>query len=116
MSYKKTASEERLAAMHHNDVKNIKVKYETLHDMNLKEEVWDTNSSRYITLESILMKLTHKNHPLFLAVEQGAGKFENNVNAVLNPRVKNQAKCWLSQECKFLTLKDIKEMKTLVVE
>ena len=116
VSHKKMTSEERLAAMHHNDVKNIKAKYETLCDMNLKEEVWDTKSSRYVTLESMLMTLKHENHPLFLAAEQGAGKFKNNVNVVLNPRVKNQAKCWLSQECKFLTLKNIKDMKTSVIE
>ena len=39
VSYKKTTSEERLAAMHHNDVRNNKAKFETLYDIKLKDEV-----------------------------------------------------------------------------
>ena len=116
VSYKKTTSEERLAAMHHNDVRNNKAKFETLYDIKLKDEVWNTENSCYETLESILMKLTNENHPLFLAAEQGAGKFQKNVNVVLNPRVKKYARSWLSQEYPLLTLKEMKEMKTSVVE
>lgn len=74
LSCRKTTSEERLAAMHHNDVKNIKAKYETLCDITLKEGAWDIEKSAHATLESILMKVKHENHPLFLAAEQGAGK------------------------------------------
>ena len=115
LSYRKTTSEERLAAMYHNDVRNIKVKYETLYDVNLKDEVWDTTNSCYVTLESILMKLMNESNPLFLAAEQGAGKFRNDVNVVINPRVKMHSKRWLSQEYPLLTFKTIKEMKTSVV-
>ena len=92
MSHRKTMAEERLVAMHHNDVRNIKGKDETLHNVNLKDEVWDAENSHFVMLESILMKVTHENHPLFLASEQGAGKFHCDVITVMNLRAKMHSK------------------------
>ena len=73
--HRKTAAKERLAPMNYNDVYNAKGKHETLCDVKLKEEVWGVENSRHVALESILMKLTHENHPLFLTANQGAVKF-----------------------------------------
>ena len=102
--YKKTIPEERLVAMCHDDVKNIKSRCETLCNVNLKEKAWNTAISRHVTLESVMMKAKIDNNPLFLAAEQGAGKFSNSVNVVINPKTKAQSKRWLSHDCPSLTL------------
>ena len=39
----------------------------------------------YVTMETILMKAKIEKDPLFLAIEQGTGKFKNNLNVVINP-------------------------------
>ena len=68
-----------------------------------------------MTLEGILMKVNHKNHPLILAAEQGAGKFSQNVNVVINPKVRKYSRNWLHQNYPALTLKNMKDMKTSVI-
>ena len=55
--------------MHHNDVKNIKARFETLYGVNLKDEVWDTVNDCYVILEQVLMNEKNENDPLFFAVE-----------------------------------------------
>ena len=62
--------------MHHNDVKNIKSRYKMLYEVNLKDDVWDKVNNCYVKLEQVLMTENNGNDPLFLAVEQGAGKFK----------------------------------------
>ena len=115
MSCRKTVVEERLAAMHYNNVHGVKGKCEILHDVNLKDEVWDVKNSCHLTLESFVMKAMHENHPLFLATEQGAGIFHNDLNIVINARVKMHSKNWLAKAHLVLTLKNMKEMKTSIV-
>ena len=55
--------------MHHDNVRNINTKYETLCNITSKDEVWDAVNNCHMTLESILMKVNYENHLLFLAVE-----------------------------------------------
>ena len=69
LSYRRAILEERLAVMHHNDVKNIKTHFEILYGVNLKDEVWDTVNDCYAILEQVLMNEKNENNPLFLAVE-----------------------------------------------
>ena len=101
--------------MHYNNVRIIKAKHKTLHDVTLKDEVWHITNSCYVKLESVLMKLKNESQPLFLAAEQGAGNFSNNANAVINPKVEMHSKYWLFQDDLLLTLKNMKEMKISVV-
>ena len=37
--------------MHYDNIKNIKSRYETLYDAELKDDVWNTENDRYIELE-----------------------------------------------------------------
>jgi len=85
MSYRYTSSDERLTAMYRNDRHNIKTRYETLFNVNLKDEVWDGNKDKYVKLEDVLVEVKSDKNPLFLAIEQGAGKHDKDVNVVINP-------------------------------
>ena len=62
------------------------------------------------------MNEKNENDPLFLVVEQGAGKYKNDVNIVINPKTKMLSKKWLREEYPLLTMRDMKEMKTSVIE
>ena len=46
-----------------------------LYDTKLKDGVWETVNNCYVTLEHMLIMAKNGNDPLFLVVEQGAGKF-----------------------------------------
>ena len=77
MSHKLNASDERIGAMHYNDVMNIKARHETLIGASTNERIV-VDSVRKETLESMLMKVQDRNDKLFIAVGQGVGKFKNN--------------------------------------
>lgn len=115
MSYKHTTSDERLAAMYRNDRNNIKSRYETLFEVNLKEEVWDNKKDQYVKLEEFLVEVKHNENPLFLAIEKGAGKHEKDVNVVINPQTRVQSRLWLHEEYTKLILKETKLLHTSVV-
>jgi len=68
LSYKLNTSDERMGAMHYNDVINIKARYETLIGASLDERIL-VESRRQETLESKLMTVQDGNDKLFLAVE-----------------------------------------------
>ena len=101
--------------MHHNDVKNIKSRYETLYEVNLKDYVWDKVNNYYVKLEQVLMMEKNGNDPLFLVVEQGAGKFKQDVNVVINPKTKMQSRKWLVEEYPQLITQNAKEKKSSVI-
>ena len=84
VSYRNTTSKERLTAMYHNDKKNVKARYETLVNVNLKVEVWDNKNEKYLLLEKVLIEVKSNNDKLFLVVEQGVEKYKKNVNLVVN--------------------------------
>jgi len=113
ISYRNSPSQEKMAAMHHNEMANGKAKYETLYNINLKDEVrYDDEQS--VTLEKALMDETSNGHNLFLAAEQGSGKFENDVTVIINPRVKVEAWKWLSEEYGKWEVYQDREMMTSV--
>ena len=90
MSYRHATSDERLAAMHRNDRCNIKSRYETLFNVNLKEDVWDEKKNKYVKLEEFLVEVKKDENPLFLAIEKGTGKHDKDANAVINPQTRAQ--------------------------
>ena len=90
--YWKATTEERLATMHYNDIKNIKAWYETLYDAQLKDKVRETVNNCYITLEDVLMLVKNSTNPLFLVGEEGARKFNQNENIVINSKPKLQSR------------------------
>ena len=97
ISYQNLPSQEKLLAMYYNDMKNVKAKYETLYNMNLKDEVMydDMNS---VTLEKAIMDVKINQNNLFLSAEKGLGKFENNVVVIINLKMKVEAWKQLTEE------------------
>ena len=115
VSYKKTTSEERLASMHFNDMKNIKAQYESMFNTLLNERII-VESRQQVTLESHLISLTEGGQQLFIAAEQGVGKYENNVTVILNPKMIKKAKQWLANKYQKLNFEETKERKLSVNE
>ena len=62
------------------------------------------------------MLLKDRNEYLFLAVEQEAGKYENNVMVIINPRTSRKSKQWLVNEYPKLNFCKQKKHKTSVNE
>ena len=66
-------------------------------------------------MAEVILKASHGDEKLFLALEQGSGKFKEHTNVVLNPKLKNRARQWLLTEYPLLTLLDCAPAKTSVV-
>ena len=113
VSYKHTTSEERLASMHYNDMKNIKAKYESLNNAMLKERIM-VESRRQELLETVIMKAQHNGQNLFLAAEQGSGSFADSVTVVVNPKMTNRAKQWIAVDYLQLSFREEKTRTTSV--
>jgi len=113
ISYKLSDSAQRLGAMHSNEMTNIKSRFETLYNVKLNDTVYQ--GIERITLEDILLKEKYGIHNLFLAIEQGSGKFSNHINVVLNPPVKDQARRWLVSEYPLLTFLNAQASGTSVI-
>ena len=92
ISYRNTTSQERLKAMYHNDNNNAKGKYEILENMSLNDEVINETNDKMILLEHVLIKVEKGGQYLFLAAEQGDGRYKNRVIVVLNPKMQQQAR------------------------
>jgi len=76
--------------MYNNDLINIKARFETLFDTKLKDTVYK-GTEKY-TLEDLILSLTHGPHNLFIAIEQGSGKYQNHTNVIINLLVREQAR------------------------
>ena len=63
-----------------------------IYNMPLKDMVLTPKSRSHIRFEKYLITLKHNNEQLFLAAEQGSGKFKNDITAVINPRATSQSK------------------------
>lgn len=115
LSYRLNTSEDRMGAMHYNDVINIKARYETLIDASLDESIM-IESKRQETLESRLMSVQDGNDKLFLAVEQGVGTYENNITVIINPKKIKKAKQWIVNDYPKLQFQETKERKSSINE
>ena len=85
--------QQRLAAMHYNDVINVKSRYEILFDVSVADKV-SFNEKEGI-LKEILLNVEDNDDRLFMAVEQGSGEGRNNIQVILNPSKKFKARKWL---------------------
>ena len=90
VSFKLSSSLQRLAAMHSNEMKNPKAKYETLFEIQLKDKALYQGTE--YTLKELIDQVQIKDIPLFLAIEQGTGKNSRHTQVVINPKVRNRAK------------------------
>jgi len=89
LSFKYSSSEERLGAMHANEVINVKARFETLYNVNLEQDMKYQEKTKM--LGQVLKEANHNQCPLFLAVENGSGVNKKDVHVVINPQVKLQA-------------------------
>ena len=60
------------------------------------------------------MMLKYNGEQLFLAAEQGSGKFEDNITVVINPRTASKSRRWLAIDSKALIFKNGKSIETSV--
>ena len=76
--------------MHANEYKNIKAWYEIIVDIKIDDFVIYQN--QYCKIKDLLLEQKTNNTLLFLATEQGAGKFTDDIHMVINPHMKQAAK------------------------
>ena len=91
-------------------MKNLKAKCETMCNVSLKDFVFIPDTRSYQKLEKHLMTLKHNNNQLFLAAEQGLGKFEQDVTVVINPRTTSKSREWLAIDAKTLSFEEGKTL------
>ena len=94
LSYKLDQPMAQIAAIHANDVLNVKARFEMLHGAKVDDEVHKDGKQR--KLEDSLREQKIDEEPLFITVEQGSGKSSLDVHAVMNPRTMSQGKQWLA--------------------
>ena len=88
VSCRNSMSQERVAAMCYDEMRNGKAKHETLFNVNLKDKVMDKEKDSYVSLETLLMNAKKNEHNLFLAAEKGARKFKQDVTVMMNSKTK----------------------------
>jgi len=112
LSYKRSTPAQRIAAMHYNDVINVKSRYEVLFDANVDDIVMFKEEEKI--LKEILFEANDNEERLFLAAEQGAGAGKNNIQVILNPQMKFKARKWLVEIYPEIIFKNQTENKTSV--
>ena len=101
-----------MAAMHSNEMINVKAKFETLHGVHLNDIVQYEGKSS--TLNALIKGIQSNNINLFLAAEQGTGKGKENVLIVINPKAKSKAIKWLMEDYPAVIFKEGNEISTSI--
>jgi len=112
VSYKRTATHFRVAAMHANEVLNVKARFETLYGVSVNELILHDNKE-YV-LEDFIMEQVDQEQKLFLAVEQSYSKYGHSVKVILNPKMKNKARKWIVEVYPQVIFQQPKEISTSV--
>jgi len=73
-----------MMSMYGNEMNNVKACYEILYNVGMDDEVVENNQC--IKLDDYLINIVDNTDRLFLAVEQGSGRYENSVIVIINPR------------------------------
>ena len=71
ISFKDTSSNKKIASLHINNMNNIPVRFESLIEINVKDEAYYNGKSDNV--RNLLLKIKYNNAPLFIGVEQGIG-------------------------------------------
>ena len=112
LSYRRTAPNLRIAAMHANEVLNAKARCETMCNANLKDAIAYDNKE--YSLEDFILNQKEQGQKLFMAAEQYSTKYRNNAKVILNPKIKNKARKWIADACPQAIFKQPNENKTSV--
>ena len=67
ISFKNTTLNNKVGALHLNNMNNIKVRFESLHNMNVFEEV--TYEEKIGTIRDILLSIKYNKAQLFMGIE-----------------------------------------------
>ena len=114
LSFKLNQPLVRIAAMHANDMQNVKARFETLYGAKIDDEVY--KDGKQGKLEETLREQKVEKEPLFIAVEQGSGKSALDVHVAINPRTMSEGKQWLVEECKSALFQNENNSATSVNE
>ena len=96
VSCRLSAPKQRLAAMHSNEMINIKSRFETLCQVSLHDKV--VYEENVCALKDLLLSVEDQGIKLFLAAEKGSGKHDGDANVILNPKVKGSSRKWLIEK------------------
>ena len=103
---------QRIAAMHANEITNVKARYELLYQANLGDQIMYDNQQ--YNLEDLILNQKEHRQKLFLAVEQTLGPNENCVQVIINPKLKNKARKWIVEVYPHVIFNKPNENKTSI--
>ena len=86
-------SEKRLAAMHCNEMKKLKARYETLFNARKRQLIKTKDEMK--SAEQTIRNVKANGANLFLGIEQGSGKHSEDVQITMNPMCKREALSWI---------------------
>ena len=98
--------------MYCNEMKNVKARCETLFNVR-KTQLIETNDET-LSVEQLIRNIKVNKDHLFLDVEQGPGKFTNDVHVVINHMRKKEAISWIVQKHVLVNISDGFEHKTSI--
>ena len=104
-SFSNSSKVERLRALQLNKLINVRVKCESLNNINVLEEAEYNNKKQ--TVAEVIMSAKVNGMPLFIGVEQGSGKNNVNTYVYFKPNMSTEAKEWISK--KFGTTFKVKD-------
>ena len=109
VSLKHATTEERLVAMHCNEMKNVKARRETLFIVRKWQLIKTKDETT--SVEQLIRNIKVNGVNLFLVVEQDSGQFVNDVQVVMNPVRKIEATSWIVHEHALLSFCEAFECK-----
>ena len=115
MSFRDTSADNQLGTLHLNELNNVKVRFETLNGVNINNLAMFND--KQAGLKDILLEIKVNKVELFLSVEQGSGKNENNVLLITTPKMRQNARKQISQyHGKSLTIENLEQYETSVTK
>ena len=96
VSFKGTDSKLRLGMLHSNNMVNVEGKFKVLKKVN-KNDVISIGKQKF-WLRVFLLDVKVKGTRLFAAVEQGGGKYSDDIMIIVSSRAKIQARKWIAEQ------------------
>ena len=83
VSLKHATTEERLAAIHCNEITYFKARHDTLFNVRKRQLIKTKNETK--SVEQLIENVQANKADLFLDIEQGSSKFINDIHVFMNP-------------------------------
>ena len=82
-----------------NELRNLNVKYEILHNLDIEQKIWNMNNkTTTMNVRDQLLKIKDKTQQLFVGVEQGSRKNCDNVFALFHLSMRKKVMQWIKNE------------------